>query len=300
MAILGPGDGQCKPIGIRISFFRIHLQNEILALGTSEAPFFHWVYGKNAPLRKQFAEKFYAEVTEFSLKISDHLPEEEPPKEELPDFWVFAAGETPPQWMIDGETPIIQFYWGDRPCDKTVENSSGLITPYIPKPMSFSGLVELFRDSLKLWAAPALNDIQGHDKCPRLAIIEDEESQQYLMREALSEIGFRSQTIFFESGAEALDELKKMTVEGRFPFLLFLDLLLPGMGGEEILKTLKSSELFETMPVAVLTGAQSSEELDFLRRMPRHFSFRLPLLDHDAIELIKRCFAFYKHARRIP
>lgn len=264
-------------------------------------PTFHWVYGRKAQQRKAFSEKFLAQNKQFSLKISEDLPDADADDGDCqPTFWVYFAGEDPPEWMLEGDTPIIQFYWTDHPSSKTIENSEGLITPYIPKPMSFTGLFELFRDSVQFWASPCFHDLQGQRSHSRLVIIEDEESQQFLMKEALNEIGLKSQAVFFENGSEALDGIKKMQSKNRDPLLLFLDLMLPGMGGDEVLKAMKSSAELKSIPVALLTGAQSTEELSFLSQMPKHLSFRLPLLETDASDLIRRCLNFFKHAKPIP
>lgn len=251
-------------------------------------------------MRKELAERFYAEEKDYSLRISETWPTEEEREYYKPTFWVISGGEEPPQWMRDGEIPIIQFFFSENPSEISLENSSGLITPYIPKPMSFTGLYDLFRDSLRLWSSSCLVDVQSLSRARRVVIIEDEESQQFLMREALEEMGFRSKAIFFESGPEALDGIKEMIAEDRPPLMLFLDLLLPGMGGDEVLKALKSSDELRSIPVALLTGAQSTEELSFLKSMPRHFCFKLPLLESDAIDLIHRCLNYFRHAKPIP
>jgi len=267
----------------------------------SVAPTFHWIYGKKAPVRKKLAELFYAQSKENSLKISESWPDQDSlPDGEKPDFWVVSDGGAPPLWVMDGNIPIIQFYWTNSPDPGLEKRSSALITPYIPKPMSFIGLLNLFRDSLNFWASPCLHAVQSPNRRHRLAIIEDEESQRFLMNEAIEEIGFRSKVIFFNNGSEALDGLRKMDKEGKAPILLLLDLLLPGMRGDDILRTIKSSESLRSIPVALLTCAQEPGDLSFLKKMPRHFCFRLPLLESDSIDLLNRCFNFFRHARPVP
>jgi CheY-like chemotaxis protein len=90
-----------------------------------------------------------------------------------------------------------------------------------------------------------------------------------------------------------------METEGDVPLLLFLDLLLPGMRGDDVLKTIKASDSLRSIPVALLTGVQEPRELSFLKMMPHHFCFRLPLLESDSIDLLNRCFNYFRHARPV-
>ena len=266
-----------------------------------DSPSFHWVLGEQGPLRKKLKEAFLPQSRELNLTFSQSWDQVESKlQEKPPSFWIFSSGKEPPQWVVETGAPIIQFFWNNFPSNAVKETAAGLITPYVPKPNSFNELMEIFRVSLRLWAHPALYPVQSMKTKPRLVILEDDESLQFLLEEALKKIAIGYEVIFFESGSEALDGLKKMSEEENLPLFLFLDLYLRGMDGSEVLKAIKGNDSLRSIPVALFTGTQDPKELRFMKGLPRHFCFRLPLLECDAIDLIGRCLAFFRYAHNIP
>lgn len=63
-------------------------------------------------------------------------------------------------------------------------------------------------------------------------------------------------TIFFENVINAMAYLQK----GNIPNLIITDINMPGISGYEFLAQLKSSVLFESIPVFVLSSIENSEE----------------------------------------
>ena len=63
-------------------------------------------------------------------------------------------------------------------------------------------------------------------------------------------------TVFFESVIEAMAYLQK----GNLPNLIITDINMPEVSGTEFLRQLKSSSLFEEIPVFVLSSIENSEE----------------------------------------
>jgi two-component system phosphate regulon response regulator PhoB len=94
---------------------------------------------------------------------------------------------------------------------------------------------------------PAANDT------PRVLVVEDEPDIAALIAYQLTREGLRVETA--ASGTEAL------TAVGReVPDLVVLDRMLPGVSGDEVLRTLKADPATSGVPVLVLTARREQEE----------------------------------------
>ena len=67
------------------------------------------------------------------------------------------------------------------------------------------------------------------------------------LQEMLSEAGYR--VIAAEDGLEALDWLSRVTVD-----LIIVDILMPGLGGPELIRRLRETSQLSTIPIMVLSG----------------------------------------------
>lgn len=99
-----------------------------------------------------------------------------------------------------------------------------------------------------------------------ILVAEDGEADRYLMQEALVEAGIENDTRFVPDGRELLDYLDG---RGEYadrerhpePGLIIVDLNMPRMSGREVLRALKAEESMAGIPVVVLTGSTSDEDL---------------------------------------
>lgn len=78
-------------------------------------------------------------------------------------------------------------------------------------------------------------------------IIEDEEKLAWLLRDKLAAEGFDAQVAV--DGKEAIDFCEKQN-----PDLILLDLLLPKIGGIDVLKHIRQSENLKDVPVLIVTN----------------------------------------------
>jgi DNA-binding response OmpR family regulator len=87
----------------------------------------------------------------------------------------------------------------------------------------------------------------------RVLVVEDEPDIAALIAYQLTREGFRVETA--ASGTDALD-----AVHRELPDLLVLDRMLPGLSGDDVLKTLKGEPGTSAVPVLVLTARREQEE----------------------------------------
>ncbi|HBI15302.1 MAG TPA: DNA-binding response regulator [Desulfobulbaceae bacterium] len=92
-------------------------------------------------------------------------------------------------------------------------------------------------------------------KKPVLLSVEDDEDIQELLRYNLVKAGFA--VLLAESGEEAIEKLG-----GTAPDLVILDLMLPGMNGLEVCKTMKRIDSLKEIPIIMLTA--KGEEIDVI------------------------------------
>ena len=87
----------------------------------------------------------------------------------------------------------------------------------------------------------------------RVLVVEDEPDIAALIAYQLTREGFRVETA--ATGTDAL-----AAVHRELPDLLVLDRMLPGLSGDDVLKTLKGEAGTSTLPVLVLTARREQEE----------------------------------------
>lgn len=98
-----------------------------------------------------------------------------------------------------------------------------------------------------------------------ILVIEDEEALQDAIRLKLGSAGYTVvSAMTAESGLKELENL--------VPNLIWLDLLLPGMGGFQFLERLRSEERWKKLPVMVVSVSASPEKI--------HQAFQLNVVDY--------------------
>jgi CheY-like chemotaxis protein len=93
-----------------------------------------------------------------------------------------------------------------------------------------------------VWGVP---ETAGPPK--QVLIAEDDDHMRDALQEMLSEAGYR--VITAEDGLEALDWLSRVRVD-----LIIVDILMPGLGGPELIKRLRETSPWATTPIMVLSG----------------------------------------------
>jgi CheY-like chemotaxis protein len=96
-----------------------------------------------------------------------------------------------------------------------------------------------------------------------ILLVEDNEGDVVLAREALEESKFINNLHVVQDGVEAMSFLRK---EGYYankprPDLILLDLNLPRKSGHEVLREIKNDERLRQIPVCILTVSDSEQDI---------------------------------------
>jgi len=97
-----------------------------------------------------------------------------------------------------------------------------------------------------------------------ILLVEDDPGDQKLIKRSMLEQRMTNKLYIVSTGEEALEYLKKSkegNSETPWPELILLDLNMPGMGGMEFLRQIKSNEDFNVIPVVILTTSDSEQDI---------------------------------------
>lgn len=100
-------------------------------------------------------------------------------------------------------------------------------------------------------------------KLAQILLVEDNEGDIELTREAFEDAKFRNDLHVAEDGDIALDYLFKRNgyEDAITPDIILLDLNLPSTDGKEVLETIKAEKLLRRVPVIVLTSSQADKDV---------------------------------------
>jgi CheY-like chemotaxis protein len=137
---------------------------------------------------------------------------------------------------------------------------------------------EAFRAS-----SAAENVIKSADMPPcRVLLVEDDFDDQMLARKRLGRSGLVEEVVCFTNGTELVQYLYDQGFHDRslwltVPMVIVLDLNMPQMNGFDVLAELKSDPFLADIPVIVVTGSQSREEVDRALRLKADAVFPKPI-----------------------
>ncbi|OQX88777.1 hypothetical protein B6D60_01190 [candidate division KSB1 bacterium 4484_87] len=94
------------------------------------------------------------------------------------------------------------------------------------------------------------NQIAGKKPAKKMLIIDDSEVNRYLLETVLSQLGYQVSSA--EDGKSGLDKFKQNR-----PFITFLDIVMPGKSGMEILRQIKQ---ISPSSIVVMVSSFSSKE----------------------------------------
>jgi two-component system response regulator len=111
-----------------------------------------------------------------------------------------------------------------------------------------------------------------------ILLVEDNDTDVYVIRNIVSQCGLRSELQRLQDGAEALEYLSKLEQdESRpVPCLVLLDLSLPKVGGIEVLQKLRNSKRCSSITVIIVSSSDSQLDMDSATSLGVGAYFRKP------------------------
>jgi two-component system response regulator len=96
-----------------------------------------------------------------------------------------------------------------------------------------------------------------------ILLVDDDPDCRLLIRDAIAECKVSNAVYEVANGAEALEFLKQRGKHAKAPRpgLIYLDLEMPGMNGQETLKAIKADPDLRDIPVVMMTGVCDETEM---------------------------------------
>jgi two-component system response regulator len=138
-----------------------------------------------------------------------------------------------------------------------------------------------------------------------ILLIEDDEAHAALITRVLEEVSPGAEIRLVCDGEEALEYLFQ---QGKYavqklsarPDLVLLDLRLPRLDGQEVLKAVKHSEALKAIPVAVLTSSESEYDVDTAYRNHASSYLVKPLGFGEFSERLRELSTYWLVKNRLP
>ncbi len=110
--------------------------------------------------------------------------------------------------------------------------------------------------------ASLFSELRMAERPLQILLVEDTESDVFLIREALEQAGLIFELKVLDDGEKALQFLAKIESDETVPLprLIILDLNLPRVSGGQVLERLKKGSRCGTIPVFILTSSDSPRD----------------------------------------
>jgi CheY-like chemotaxis protein len=138
-----------------------------------------------------------------------------------------------------------------------------------------------------------------------ILLAEDDPNDVLLIQRAFQKAGLGNVLKVVPDGAEAIDYLSgrgNYTDRDKFPlpFLLLLDLKMPGTDGFEVLQWLRGDPDIKRLLVVVLTSSELQEDVDRAYELGANSYLVKPVEFDSMVTLIKRFEAYWTEINRTP
>ncbi len=105
--------------------------------------------------------------------------------------------------------------------------------------------------------------ITCNDEPITILLVDDDEDCRMLIRDAIAECKVSNSVHEVRNGREALDFLLRRSpfAGAPRPGLIYLDIEMPGMDGQSVLRTIKSDPALRDIPVVMMTGVSDESQM---------------------------------------
>jgi CheY-like chemotaxis protein len=135
-----------------------------------------------------------------------------------------------------------------------------------------------------------------------ILLVEDNEGDILLTTEALKDAKIRNSVAITRDGWEAIQYLEKEDgyAHAKTPDLILLDINLPKLNGQEVLKKIKTNDRFKHIPVIVLTTSSSEQDINISYSNHANSYITKPVEAGDFIQVILTIEHFWINIVKLP
>jgi len=152
-----------------------------------------------------------------------------------------------------------------------------MIGPSLYRPFPAGG-IPLFPEKEKAAGGPSpislTEQLYQSTSVKQVLLIEDDEDDQLLFREAIEELHI---SVKLHTAANGLEAITALTQATQLPDLIIMDINMPCMNGMDCLQMLKTQPRFQSVPVVIFTTSQNpSDKQKSLALGAAHFCVKPP------------------------
>ncbi|HVV01541.1 MAG TPA: response regulator [Verrucomicrobiae bacterium] len=147
-----------------------------------------------------------------------------------------------------------------------------------------------------------MNSILTHET---ILMVEDDENDALLLQRAFAKAGHGDNWRLARDGAQAIDYLSGIgsyadRVAFPMPFLMLLDLKMPGVDGFEVLQWVRKQPELKRLLVVVLTSSNLQKDVDRAYELGANSYLVKPVEFEGTVSLLSRFEAYWAEINRIP
>jgi len=135
-----------------------------------------------------------------------------------------------------------------------------------------------------------------------ILVVEDDEGDVLMIREALSETKIPSVLNVVDNGEDALRYLRREDpyAGATRPDLVLLDLNLPRLDGRQVLSTIKDDSTLRRIPVVILTTSSNLDDIEHSYDQHANAYVTKPVGFEEFVQVIREIDSFYTSTAQLP
>ena len=139
-------------------------------------------------------------------------------------------------------------------------------------------------------------------RVPEVLIVDDNQADVELLREAFAENGIEAAIHIASGGADALAFLRREAGhrDAPRPDLVLLDLKMPAIDGHQVLDAIKGDERLRAIPVVVLTSSEHPEDVEAAYGRAANTYIVKPVQWGRLLNTVKSLEQFWFNAATLP
>jgi len=138
-----------------------------------------------------------------------------------------------------------------------------------------------------------------------ILLVEDDENDVMLLKRAFTKAGFKDNLRVVRNGTDAMSYLSGKGIykdrdQYPLPFLVLLDLKMPGISGFEVLQWARKDPNLKRLLIVVLTASNLQTDVDHAYELGAN-SYLVKPIEFDAmVAMVSRFEAYWSELNRIP